>query len=164
MDSWRTSGLWLLTAASLALLTLAGLSAQGLPFVPALLCMIALACALHPPTRDRVTEKLMWAFSGSTLRSLMIVSGALMVIQLIPLEMALLLAADVLVYLEAVAALSLMAASARLKPLQTAGRERWRAFIAPVKQRRRDVVRQVRAVRSGRRRPPSEDAAGWAFA
>ncbi len=90
MDSWKTTALWLVLATGFALMTLSGLAAHNLPFIPALLCVIAVACAFHEPTRGRVMDKLLRAFSGSVLRSVLIIVGALMLIQLLPLEMALL--------------------------------------------------------------------------
>lgn len=168
MDSWKTTSPWLLAAAGLALLTLSGLAAHSLPFIPALLCVIAMASALHAPTRGRVMDKLMWTFSGSAVRSVLIIGGALMLIQLLPLEMALLLAGDVLVYLEAVMAISLLAAGTRLRPMRAAVVARARAVVMRLTERRRDAVRAIRAARPGSRgQPPSDESdgtAGWAFA
>ncbi|MDI1327124.1 MAG: hypothetical protein PSV23_10045 [Brevundimonas sp.] len=166
MDSWKTTALWLLAAAGLALMTLSGLAAHGLPFIPALLCVIAAACALHAPTRGQVMDKLLRAFSGSAVRSVLIVVGALMLIQLLPLEMALLLAGDVLVYLEAVMAISLLAAGTRLRPMRAAIVARAAEVMTRLTARRRDAVRAIRAPRpGGRRRPAPDDSDGaWAFA
>lgn len=168
MDSWKTTALWLAAAAGLALMTLSGLAAHGLPFIPALLCVIAVACALHAPTRGRVMDKLIWTFSGPAVRSVLIIGGALMLIQLLPLEMALLLAGDVLVYLEAVMAISLLAAGTRLRPMRTVVVARARAVVTRLTERRRGAVRAIRTVRpGGRGQPPSDEAdgtAGWAFA
>lgn len=165
MDSWKTTGLWLLLAVGLALMTLSALAAHSLPFIPALLCVIAAACALHAPTRDRVTDRLVRAFSGSVLRSVVIIIGALMLIQLLPLEMALLLAGDVLVYLEAVMAISLLAAGTRLRPMRAVMIARVAEVVTRLTARRRDAVRAVRPPRAGQRRPVPDDSDGaWAFA
>jgi hypothetical protein len=166
MDSWKTTALWLVLAAGLALMTLSGLAAHSLPFIPALLCVIAVASALHAPTRGRVMHTLLWAFSGSALRSVLIIVGALMLIQLLPLEMALLLAGDVLVYLEAVMAISLLAAGTRLRPMRGAIVARASGIMTRLTARRRDAVRAIRTARpGGRRRPAPDDSDGaWAFA
>jgi hypothetical protein len=166
MDFWKTTAPWLLIAAGLAVMTLSGLAAHGTPFIPALLCVIAAACAVHVPTRGRVMDKLLWAFSGSAVRSVLIIVGALMLIQLLPLEMALLLAGDVLVYLEAVMAISLLAAGTRLRPMRAVIVARAAEVITRLTARRRDAVRAIRTPRSGRpRRPASDDSDGaWAFA
>lgn len=168
MDSWKTTGLWLLAAAGLALMTLSGLAAHGLPFIPALLCVTTVACALHAPTRGRVMETLLWTFSGSAVRSVLIIGGALMLLQLLPLEMALLLAGDVLVYLEAVIAISLLAAGTRLRPVRAAVAAYAVREVTRLTARRRDIVRAIRTARpGGRRQPPSGESdgnAGWAFA
>jgi hypothetical protein len=166
MDSWQTTALWLVAAGGLAVMTLTGLAAHSLPFIPALLCVIAVACALHAPTRGRVLHKLLWAFSGSALRSVLIIAGALMLIQLLPLEMALLLAGDVLVYLEAVMAISLLAAGTRLRPMRAVIVARGGAVMTRLTARRRDAVRAIRTSRPGgpRRPAPDDSGAAWAFA
>lgn len=166
MGSWKTTALWLVLAAGLALMTLTGLAAHSLPFVPALLCVIAVASALHAPTRSRVMGWLLWTFSGSAVRSVLIIVGALMLIQLLPLEMALLLAGDVLVYLEAVMAISLLAAGTRLRPMRAVIIARATGVMTRLAARRRDAVRAIRTTRPGKpRRPASDDPDGaWAFA
>ncbi|HWQ85145.1 hypothetical protein [Brevundimonas sp.] len=168
MDSWKTTALWLLSAAGFAVMTLSGLAAHALPFIPALLCVIAVACAVHAPARDRVMEKLLWVFSGSAVRSVLIIAGALMLIQIVPLEMALLLAGDVLVYLEAVTAISLLAAGTRLRPVRAVIVARVGEVMARLTERRRGAARAIRTARPGGRRRPASDesdgAAGWAFA
>ena len=166
MDFWKTTAVWLLLAAGLAVMTLSGLAAHGAPFIPALLCIIAAACAVHAPTRARVTDKLLWAFSGSAVRSVLIIVGALLLIQLLPLEMALLLAGDVLVYLEAVMAISLLAAGTRLRPMRAVIVARMAEVMTPLTARRRDAARAIRRPRpGGQRRPASDDSDGaWAFA
>ncbi len=166
MDSWKTTALWLLAAAGLALMTLSGLAAHGLPFIPALLCVTAVASALHGPTRGRVMDRLVWAFSGPAVRSVLIIGGALMLIQLLPLEMALLLAGDVLVYLEAVMAISLLAAGTRLRPMRAAIVAHATRVVTRLTARRHDIVRATRTARPGGRRPPAPDDSdrAWAFA
>lgn len=157
MGCWKTTTAWLLLAAISGFLTLSGLAAHGFPIVPALICVIGAACALHAPTRERVTGKLAWVFSGSAVRSVLIIGGALMLIQLVPLEMALLLAGDVLVYLEALTAISLMAAGNRLAPLRAAAGVRLRTMVARLAGPWRRASRAVRTGRPGGRRPPPSD-------
>ena len=166
MDSWKTTALWLAAATGLALMTLSGLAAHSLPFIPALLCVIAVASAFHAPTRGKVMDKLLWAFSGSAVRSVLIIVGALMLIQLLPVEMALLLAGDVLVYLEAVMAISLLAAGTRLRPMRAVIVARATEAVTRLTRRRRDAVRAIRTARpGGPRRPAPDDSDGaWAFA
>jgi len=131
-----------------------------------LLCVIAAACAVHAPTRGQVMKTLMWAFSGSALRSVLIIAGARMLMTLLALVLALLLAGDVLVYLEALTAISLLAAGTRLRPVRALIATRAVAVMTRLTARRRDVVRAIRAARPGGRRRPDPDASdgGWAFA
>ena len=166
MDNWKTTALWLAAGAGLALMALSGLAAHSLPFIPALLCVIALACAVHAPTRGRVMDTLMWTFSGSAVRSVLIIGGALMLLQLLPLEMALLLAGDVLVYLEAVMAISLLAAGTRLRPMRAVIVARTAELMTRLTARRRDAVRAIRTSRPGgpRRSDPDDSDRAWAFA
>ncbi|HEX8660270.1 MAG TPA: hypothetical protein VF686_00280 [Brevundimonas sp.] len=159
MEFWKTTAPWLLLAAGSGVMTLSGLAAHSAPFIPAVLCVIAAACAVHAPTRRRVMDQLLRAFSGSAVRSVLIIAGAMMLIQLLPLEMALLLAGDVLVYLEAVMAISLLAAGTRLKPMRAVIVARATGVITRLTARRRDAVRAIRMSRpGGARRPPSDDS------
>lgn len=168
MDSLKTTALWLVLAACLALMTLSGLAAHGLPFIPAFLCVIAAASAVHAPTRGRVMDWLLWVFSGSAVRSVLIIAGALALIQIVPLEVALLLAGDVLVYLEALTAISLPAAGTRLRPARAVVVARVTKIVTRLTKRRRDAVRAIRTSRPGGRRRPSsgesDGGTGWAFA
>lgn len=133
-----------------------------LPFIAASLGGV---CAVNAGARDRVSRVLTWTFSGSALRSGLIIVGALMLIQLLPLEMALLLAGDVLAYVELLAALGVIAANTRLRPLVAAARLRIEARLAPVR-RPQARPRTARAVRPRRKAAPADDADGraWAFA
>jgi hypothetical protein len=89
-----------------------------------------------------------------------------MLIQLLPLEIALFMAGDVLAYVEVLAAVGLIAANARVRVIRGligAKADQWRAAV-----RRRIANRMPRVARpAARRRPPAPDddpAAGWAFA
>ncbi len=117
------------TAIWLGLAVLSGLAAslsfhEGTPVLPLVLCGLALICALHRPSREFVMEQAGKAFSGSTLRLALIVVGAMLIWQLVGIELALLMAGDVLAYVEVVGAVNLIAANTRLAPLKAALRRR----------------------------------------
>ena len=86
--------------------------------LPGLLCAVALACAADGGLRDRVVRWIDCAFSGSSLRATLILIGAMMLWQLVGVELALLMAGDVLAYVEVLAAVSLIAANTRLAPVK----------------------------------------------
>lgn len=164
MTNDRTIAVWLGLAA------LAGFGASlgfhaGVPVLPLFLCGLALICALHRPSRDFVMEKAGKAFSGSTLRLGLIVVGAMLIWQLVGIELALLMAGDVLAYVEVVAAVSLIAANTRLAPLKAALRRRLDALRLDIG-RLRGAPRPTRAKRPRRSKaPPAGDSdGGWAFA
>lgn len=161
-----TTGVWL------GLATLAGFGAGlvfrlGTPVLPLFLCGLALTCALHRPSRKFVMEKAGKAFSGSTLRLALIVVGAMLIWQLVGIELALLMAGDVLAYVEVVAAVSLIAANTRLAPMKARLKQRLDALRLGVVIRLRAAPRSIRAPRPPRRNaPPAGDSdgdAGWAF-
>jgi hypothetical protein len=158
----RETWMWTLVA-GLALIwgTVAVATGDGL-LVPAVICGIAVGCVASGPTRQRVAGWMAHAFSGPAWRTLLIVAGAMMLIQLLPVEMALLMAGDILVYLEAAAAVGLITAHTRLKPLLAAGRNRIGRMLAV--RRPRAMPRGVRAVRPARRPPPADDAEGRGLA
>ena len=157
----------------LGLAVLAGLAASlgfhaGVPVLPLFLCGLALVCALHRPSRAFVMEKAGKAFSGSTSRLALIVFGAMLIWQLVGIELALLMAGDVLAYVEVVAAVSLIAANTRLAPLKVMLKQRADALRQGVVVRLRATPRSVRAPRPRGRKAPSagdsDGAAAWAFA
>lgn len=157
---------WLLLASATGALSMIRLNAGDMPLPAMTVCVAAVSCALHRPTRELVVRGLLRLVSGSTIRFLIIVFGAVMLIQLLPLELGLLLAGDVLVYLEAVAAVSLIAANARLKPWLTVARVRLLSRILLV---RDHIGRPSRQPRVQRPTPPSgssddPDRRAWAFA
>lgn len=151
-------------AGCLASATLGG----GLPILPLFLCGVGLICAAHRPSRRFVVEKVAAALSGSVLRSVLIVIGAALIFQVLGLELALLMAADVLAYVELLAAVGLVAANTRLKPLKAVVGRRIALIRQAVRTGRRSVARAVRL--PARRKPPAGDDAGpagaadWAFA
>ncbi len=160
--------LWFGWALAAGLAAAPGLLAGGFPLIPIFLAVVGLACAAHPPSRLFVTGKMGQAFSGSRVRSLIIVFGAILMIQILPMELALLMAGDVLAYVEVVAAVSLISGRARW-PLLRARLEQAGSRVAAVIQRQ-SVARTPGPAR--RRRPVrpasgDDDSAGapdWAFA
>lgn len=133
------------------------LAAGGSAFLPGLLAVVALACALSSGVRDRVMAGLLWAFSGPGLRVVLIVIGAAFLWQLVGVELALLMAGDVLAYVEVVAAVSLIAARTRLGPVRAALAVRVRRVAARVRAWPAVLARSARAARPVRRRPPPAD-------
>ena len=131
--------------------------------LPGLLGLIAFGCAVNTGVRDQVMSKVMWTFSGSGLRAAVIVIGAMMLWQLVGVELALLMAGDVLAYVEVLAAVSLIAANTRLKPALASARERIGSWLTSVV-RPRPTPRAARTVRPARRPAPADDADGRAFA
>ena len=164
----RSVTVWFALAALAGGWSLLALGAGGGAFLPGLLSIVALGCAVNAGIRDRVMGKVLWALSGSGLRAVVIVIGAAMLWQLVGVELALLMAGDVLAYVEVLAAVSLIAANTRLRPIKARLVER----LDPV--RRAVVIRFVRASRAIRairpprpRSPPADDgdrAGTFAFA
>ncbi|MGO4687626.1 hypothetical protein [Brevundimonas sp. 2YAF1] len=142
--------LWLSLALLAALTAAPGLSAGGVPLLPLFLALAGLACAGHRPSRAFVLEKTGVAFGGSALRAVAVLAGALLMIQLMPLELALLMAGDVLAYVEVVVAVSLIAGHARLPLVKTRLR---RGVEAAVRFWRRPGTRRRRSAR-----PPRQPA------
>ncbi|WP_298745655.1 hypothetical protein [uncultured Brevundimonas sp.] len=131
-------------------------------FLPGLLAVVALGCAVDAGVRDRVMAGVLWAFSGSGLRAVVIVIGAAFLWQLVGVELALLMAGDVLAYVEVVAAVSLIAARTRLGPVRAALAVRVRRMAAKVRRWPAVLARSARAARPVRRRPPpADDGDGW---
>lgn len=148
---------------TLALLT--AVATNGGVFLPALAVVFSGAALIDPRIAGRITGGMAKLFSGSALRSALILFGALMLIQLLPVELALLAAGDVLAYVEVVAAVSLIAANTRLKPLARAMTVRMQAIILRLRPRPM-IARQARTRPALRRKaPPADsDGRGWAFA
>ncbi|MFJ6025233.1 hypothetical protein ACIQC9_11635 [Brevundimonas sp. NPDC092305] len=132
--------------------------------LPVVVVVFAGAALVDRRVADRITGWFVDAFSGSALRSAIIVAGALLMIQLLPVELALLAAGDILAYVEAAAAVSLIAANTRLRPLVRATGAR----VGTVVSRLRPLAsgRQARVRLTVRRKaPPPADSEGpsWAF-
>lgn len=170
MTKDRAGMLWFGLALAAGLAAAPGLLAGGFPLPPLFLAVVGLACATHRPSRAFVMEKLGEVFSGSRIRSLVIVAGAILMIQVLPVELALLMAGDVLAYVEVVAAVSLIAGQARwpllkarISRLVQAGIARMTAGLG-----RRPAARARRAALRRRPSRPSsvadDGAAPWDLA
>lgn len=162
----RDGLIWFGLAITAALVAMPGVLAGGLALLPLFIVCVGLACTLHSGSRRLVVSTTLRLLSRGALRTAIIVLGAVMLIQLLPLELALFMAGDVLAYVEVLAAVGLIAANARVQVIRgmiEAKTDQWRAAV-----RRRIANRTPRVGRpSARRRPPSPDddpAAGWAFA
>jgi hypothetical protein len=160
----RETGVWGGLALAALLWCAASVAAGGGLMLPVLATGLCAMCAVDRPARARVLRVIGWVFSGSVWRSALIIGGALMLVQLLPAEMALLVAGDVLAYVEAVAALSLIAAHTRLRPLAAALRVRFETAVATLRDRMRQPARPPRAHRPARRPAPADDADGRGFA
>jgi len=154
----RDTARWLIVSAMLTLWV--GLSGGAL--LPVSLLGLALAATAHLPTRRQVENLSLGLFSYGFFRGLVIVTAGAMFIQFLPLELALFAAADIIAYLEVVAALALVSTQLRLRPLRNDLAQRVRSMVTPLMRRR------SRAERARRVRPPgdasSDDPEGWAFA
>lgn len=162
----RDGLIWLGLALGMLMIAAPGVLAGGTPLLPLFLVFVSLACALHTGSRRLVVGATLRLMSRGALRTAIIVIGAVMLFQLLPLEMALFMAGDVLAYVEVLAAVGLIAANARVRVIRGmvgAKADQWRALV-----RRRIGCRTPRVARpSARSRPASPDddpAAGWAFA
>ena len=156
------AAIWLGLAAIALVWAIPGLAAGGVPWLPLLACGLALVCAAHGPSRRLVIDKTCAFVDARPHRWLLIILGAGLLWHLVGVEMALLMAGDVLAYVELVTAVGLITANARLAPVKAAVKARVIAVRAWVAAR---VVRQrtPRRVRTGKlRRPASKDADGAA--
>ncbi|MDY6923946.1 MAG: hypothetical protein SWI22_08315 [Pseudomonadota bacterium] len=160
----RIVAVWCALAGLTGWWSLMALGAGEGAVLPGLLAVVALGCALDAGVRQRVMAGTLWAFSGSGLRVVAIVIGAAFLWQLVGVELALLMAGDVLVYVEVVAAVSLMAARTRLGPAQAALAMRVRQVVDRLRTWPAVAARSGRAARPVRRRPPPADDADGARA
>ncbi len=139
-------------------------------FLPGLAVLFSGAALIDRRIADRITGWALKAFTGSAVRDTLVIVGALMLIQFLPVELALLAAGDALAYVEVMAAGSLIAANTRLTPRLASAKARIQAVIAAVRPRPA-AARGARTPRPAlRRKAPPADAdgpaptAGWAFA
>lgn len=164
----RQTIVWLGFGLLAGLAAVPGLAAGGAPLLPLFLCGLCLACAVHRRSRGLTMEMIGKVFAGSTLRLVLILFGAALIWQLVGIELAFLMAGDVLAYVEVVAAVSLIAANTRLAPIRAGIVRRIEAVRAESLIRWGGVRRSVRAIRRPGRKPSraddAEGGAGWAFA
>lgn len=159
------SGLALIAAMVAAPTLLAG----GFPLLVLLFGGVALAGAAHSGSRALVIGAALRLLSGGALRTAVVVLGAVMLIQLLPIELALLTAGDVLAYVEVLAAVSLIAANTRVREIRVAagrGLDRWRrTATARIRRRGARSIRPPKPPKSPSR-PSADDHPGsvWAFA
>ena len=165
---YRQTIVWLGFGLLAGLAAVPGLAAGTAPLLPLCLCGLSLACAAHGPSRDRVMQAIGKVLAGSTLRLVLIAVGAALIWQLVGIELAFLMAGDVLAYVEVVAAMSLIATNARLAAIRTDIVRRIAAVRAGLSIPWSGVRRSVRAVRRPGRKPSraddAEGPAAWAFA
>lgn len=158
--SWSLVFLLGISGLVIALVTGGGL------FLPGLVVLFSGAALIDGRVADRIIGWGLKAFSGSAVRNTLVVGGALMLIQFLPAELALLAAGDALAYVEVMAAVSLMSANTRLRPLLASAKVRMKAAVAALHPRPASA-RAARTPRPAVRReaPPADtDGAGWAFA
>lgn len=162
----RSVAVWFALAGLMGGWSLLAIGAGGGAFLPGLLGVVALGCAVNAGIRDRVMGKVLWALSGSRLRAVVIVMGAAMLWQLVGVELALLMAGDVLAYVEVLAAVSLIAANTRLRPIKARIVERLDLVRGKVVIRLSRLSRALRAVRPPRTgsAPANDDDPAGAFA
>lgn len=156
---------WLAVASFCAIWTIwAVFSGSGVA-MPALIGAGALLCDINPGARRWIMDKLSWAFSGSSLRLVLVMIGVMMLWQTVGLELAFFAAGDVLAYLEVLTAVSLMAAQTRLAPVKAAMARRFSELMRRVMRLR--LRRRTRRIRP--KTPPSSSDADrpagvWVFA
>ena len=157
----RSVAVWFALAGVTALWALFAIGAGGGAFLPGLVGVVALACAADRALRDRVMRWIDRAFSGSSLRATLILIGAMMLWQLVGVELALLMAGDVLAYAEVLAAVSLIAANTRLAPVRARLVRRLDGLRGEVVVRFIRASRAIRTVRPPRfGSPPHDDEDG----
>ena len=157
---WFGLALAAVSAATPALL------AGGFPLLQLFIAGVGLACTAHAGSRALVIGAAMRLLSRGALRTMLVVLGGLMLIQLLPIELALLMAGDVLAYVEVLAAVSLIAANARVRLIRVAIAEKLGPWATTVRRRLvRRASRSVRPAAPRRPSPPDDEPAGaWAFA
>ena len=152
---------WIAIGAVAGLWGVWALGTAGGVILPGLLSAVALTCAADRVLRDRVMRWIDRAFSASSLRATLILIGAMMLWQLVGVELALLMAGDVLAYVEVLAAVSLIAANTRLGPIRARLVRRLDGLRGEVVVRFIRASRAIRTVRPPRfGSPPRDDEDG----
>lgn len=161
----QDSGVWFAVAGVCALWGVMALLGGAGISAPLLIGASALLCGVDAGARRWAEDKLSWAFSGPSLRFVLVMIGVMMLWQTVGLELAFFAAGDVLAYLEVLTAVGLMAAQARMTPVKAEMARRMAALVQPL--RRLKPGRRARRIRL-KTPPPSNDADGpagvWAFA
>lgn len=141
------------------------LMAGGFSLLLLFIAGVGLACSAHAGSRALVIGAAMRLLSRGVLRTTLVVLGGLMLIQLLPIELALLMAGDVLAYVEVLAAVSLIAANARVRVIRTAIAEKLGPWATTVRRLARRASRSLRPAASRQPSPPDDEPAGaWAVA
>lgn len=156
----REGWIWCAAAALSLLWGAMVLASGGSPLAPGFVVGLTTVCAASPMARARVERWIAVLFFGPAWRSVLIVFGALMLIQLLPVELALLAAGDVLAYVEVVAAVSLIAANTRLKPLLASAKARIQAAMVAFHPPPASARAARRPRLAMRRKAPPADADG----
>lgn len=161
----REMWVWALIAGLAAVWGAVATTTGGGLFLPGLIAGLAVGCVASGDVRRRTEGWMANAFSGSALRSTAILFVALMFIQVLPVELALFAAGDMLAYVEVAAAVGLIAANTRLRPLVQAMAAPFRRLADRLRPRAA-TGRQARTRSTVRRKAPPSDAEGpaWAFA
>lgn len=152
---WRVLG-------ALAAIWTAAVAGGGLAAAagPGFICALLLTCAVHGPTRAFVVSRIEGAWSRQTMLAATIVILAPLLMYVLPLELAFIMAGDVVMYLDALLAVSLITANMRLRAAATklAVWVRARPLAVAARQmtarRRRRRPQQIR--RPGRKRDPGD--------
>ena len=160
----RDDRAWAGLAALTLIWSVTSLGSGGTALIPLLLSAIAAACAVHRPSRARVMEWISRRPAGAALRSGLILIGALMLVQMLPFELALLMAGDVLTYLEAATVVGLIAGQTRLRPAFAVALRPVASALLRLPRPIRAAARRLRLARTARRwsSPTDGDAPAWA--
>ena len=154
---------WLAVTAVVAVWVFGLMSTNAsLPLLPGFLLVVMVAGACSRRTSDFVVAQLASLFSYGTLRAVIIVFGAALVIQVLPLELALLASGEVLAYVELLVAMSFVAGQVRLRAAVQWAKPAW-TLLRRGPERRAARSRQRTVRKGGLRRPPPEPDR-WAYA
>lgn len=115
-----------------------------------LVCGLGFLCAAHAASRAFVLNKTCSFVDAKPHRWVLIIFGAAFVWQLVGVELAFLVAGDVLAYVELVAAVSLISANARFKAVKAAVAARLRPMKAGLMLAARVTLRALARPRTRR--------------
>ncbi|MCS6625414.1 hypothetical protein N0B44_21105 [Roseibacterium beibuensis] len=123
----------------------------------ALLAAVALGCAVSHTMRDRTAP---WAFPGSAARASAILIGAMMLWQVVGVELAIIVAGEVLTYIEVVTKVTLAAAGSRLRSVKAQALARISCAASCFIGRTSALSRPARTARAIRRKASRSDNDG----